>query len=358
MGSPAVVTSNVVTRAAEQLEGIDHERVTAWFVAFIEAAEPPLAFELVAGGRSNLTYRVTDAAGNAWALRRPPVSHVLPTAHDMRREHRIMSSLGPTAVPVPQVKGLCEDLEVNGAPFYVMEFVDGFILRDAETPEKSLEPAARHSTGISVAETLAVLHSVDVDSVGLGDLARREGYIARQLKRWIGQYEQSPIDGLDTSGAVHRAHDLLASRIPEQVGTTIVHGDYRLDNLVIAPDGEVRAVLDWELCTLGDPMADVGLLMVYWNDPGDEEVLAGVNATSVEGFPSRKEMASRYARSSGRDLGDLDFYVAFGYFKLACILQGVAHRYAGGAAAGDRSGVEDFAPMVLRLTDRALELLQ
>ena len=269
-----------------------------------------------------------------------------------------MSALSPTKVPVPQMKGLCLDSEVNGAPFYVMQFVDGFILRDAATVDRSLEVPARHAAGNSVAETLAALHSVDVDEVGLGDLARRDAYIARQLKRWIGQYEQSPVEGVDTSSTVRRAHDLLAARIPEQVGTTIVHGDYRLDNLVIGPDGRVRAVLDWELCTLGDPMADLGLLMVYWNDPGDEEVLAGVNATSVDGFPSREEMASRYAATSGRDLADLDFYMAFGYFKLACILQGVAHRYAGGAAAGDRSGVDGFAPMVLRLADIALEHLE
>jgi aminoglycoside phosphotransferase (APT) family kinase protein len=339
------------------VEGIDARRVTEWFEANVEGTKPPLHFELVAGGRSNLTYRVTDSAGNAWALRRPPVSHVLPTAHDMAREHKVMSSLGPTDVPVPRTVGLCEDLDVNGAPFYVMEFVDGLILRDAQGVEQSLGKPQRHVAGESMADTLAKLHAVDVDAVGLGDFARRDGYIARQLKRWMSQYESSPVEGFDSARVVRAAHDRLAAAIPEQLGVSIVHGDYRLDNVVIGPDGHVRAVLDWEICTLGDPLADVGLLMVYWVEAGERAVIQGVTPTAVAGFPNRAEMRQRYAAASGRDLSSLDFYVAFGYWKLACILQGVYHRYMGGAAAGDRSGIDGFGPTLIELASTALDVL-
>jgi aminoglycoside phosphotransferase (APT) family kinase protein len=341
----------------DPVEGIDVPRVTEWFARFVEGTEPPLDFSLVAGGRSNLTYKVTDSAGSSWALRRPPISHVLPTAHDMAREHKVMSSLGPTDVPVPRTCGLCEDPEVNGAPFYVMEFVDGFILRDAAAVEAALDQAGRRTAGESMAETLATLHSVDVDAVGLGDFAKRDGYAARQLKRWLAQFESSPVEGLETAEPVRAAHERLAAAIPEQKETTIVHGDYRLDNVVIGADGHVRAVLDWEICTLGDPLADVGLLMVYWNEPGERAVIAGVTPTAVPGFPNRSEMKKRYEEASGRDLGALDFWVAFGYWKLACILQGVFHRYAGGAAAGDRSGIEGVGPMVLELANTALEVI-
>ena len=221
---------------------------------------------------------------------------------------------------------------MNGAPFYVMEFVDGFILRDAHSVEQSLSEPQRRTAGESMADTLAKLHAVDVDEVGLGDFARRDGYIVRQLKRWMSQYESSPVEGFDSAGVVHSAHDRLAAAIPEQLGVSIVHGDYRLDNVVIGPDGHVRAVLDWEICTLGDPLADVGLLMVYWTEAGERAVIQGVTPTAVPGFPNRAEMRQRYAAVSGRDLSSLDFYVAFGYWKLACILQGVYHRYMGGAA--------------------------
>ena len=300
---------------------------------------------------------MSDAEGKKWALRRPPVSHVLPTAHDMAREHRIMSSLGPTDVPVPTTVGLCEDPEVNGAPFYVMEFVEGFILRDARTVEQCLGVAERHTASHSVADTLAKLHAVDVDAVGLGDFARRDGYIARQLKRWMSQYESSPVDGFDSAGVVTEAHHRLAGAIPEQIGTSIVHGDYRLDNVVIGPDGQLRAVLDWEICTLGDPLADVGLLMVYWTEPGEDAVIQGVTPTALPGFADRAEMKKLYSEASGRDLSSLDFYVAFGYWKLACILQGVYHRYMGGAAAGDRSGIDAFGPTLIELAKTAIEVL-
>ncbi len=339
------------------MEGIDQDRVGAWFTEQVDPLTPPLHYDLIAGGRSNLTYRVTDSGGRTWALRRPPLSHVLPTAHDMTREHRVITALGPTDVPVPATVALCTDPAVNGAPFYVMEFVEGHILRDAASAETVGEEVRRRA-GLSLADTLAALHAVDVDAVGLGDFAKRDGYIERQLRRWYEQFRNSEVEGVDTASLVTEVHDRLAAAVPDQVGTAIVHGDFRLDNTVIGDDGRVRAVLDWEICTLGDPLADVGLLMVYWTEPGDVAALLGVTPTTMPGFISRAEVRARYAEASGRDLSDLDFYVAFGYWKLACILQGVYARYVGGAAAGDRSSVDGFAHSVIELSEAARTTLE
>jgi aminoglycoside phosphotransferase (APT) family kinase protein len=335
-------------------EGIDREGVTAWMSSTIADAEAPFTFELIAGGRSNLTYRVTDRTGKSFALRRPPVSHVLPTAHDMKREHTVISALGPTGVPVPRTFGLCTDETVNGAPFYVMSFVEGRIVRD-ERAAGELSEASRARAGDSLIDTLAQLHSVDVDAIGLGDFARRDSYIARQLKRWHGQFTQSTLDGQPGPAVVDRVHELLAARIPEQQGVAIVHGDYRLDNTVLDDAGSVQAILDWEICTLGDPLADLGLLLVYWAEPEDgDHALLGVAPTTLPGFARRSDLLARYAAVSGRDVSQVAYYRAFGFWKLACILQGVHVRYASGAAAGDRSGVDQFAAHVGTLGERAL----
>jgi aminoglycoside phosphotransferase (APT) family kinase protein len=197
------------------------------------------------------------------------------------------------------------------------------------------------------------LHAVDVEAVGLGDLGRHDGYIERQLRRWYGQFVQSAALQDRSVPVIDDLHDFFSSRVPPQQGTAIVHGDYRLDNTMMAADGTVAAVLDWEICTLGDPLADIGLLMVYWAEPGDADVLLGVAPTASKGFPRRAELRERYERESGRDLSALDFYIAFGYWKLACILEGVFARYAGGAMGGDRSGVEGFAHQVEALGEAA-----
>ena len=334
--------------------GIDVAGVTAWFGEHVPAAVPPLQFDLVAGGRSNLTFSVTDANGAKWVLRRPPVSHVLATAHDMGREHRLIAALGPTPVPVPKAIGLCTDEAVNGAPFYVMDFVEGTVVRDAPTAEKKFTPAQRRRIGESIVETLAEIHSVDLEQVGLADLARHEGYIERQLKRWYSQFQASTAETGRTVAAVDEMHDFLSARIPEQGPATIVHGDYRLDNCMIGDDGNVAAVLDWEICTLGDPMADMGLLMVYWTEAGDMGGGAlGISPTAADGFPTRAELRALYAERSGRNVDELDFYVAFGYWKLACILEGVYTRYAAGAGGGDKGGFEGFAQQVGNLAEQA-----
>ena len=337
----------------QSIEGIDVDNVTSWFEANVEGVKPPLTFELIAGGRSNLTYKVTDSKNDDYVLRRPPTSHVLPTAHDMGREFRIISALQDTPVPVAPSLGFCDDESVNQRPFYVMGYVEGHILRDAATAEKVLDEHGRKHAGEQLADVLADIHAVDVDAVGLGDLGRREGYIARQLKRWYGQFQQSQKDTDRQVPLVDEMHDFLSDRIPEQGPAAIVHGDYRLDNTMLADDGSVAAVLDWEICTLGDPLADVGLLMVYWAEAGDDNVLLGLAPTAVKGFPTRADLKKRYAERSGRNIDEIDFYVAFGYWKLACILEGVYARYAGGAMGGDRSGFEGFAAQVDRLAEAA-----
>ena len=317
------------------VEGIDGAGVTAWFAEHVPDAVGPLTFRLIAGGHSNLTYSVTDAADRRWVLRRPPLGQVLATAHDMGREHTIITALGPTDVPVPPTLGLCTDDAVNGAPFYVMGFVDGRVIRSHADAE-SLGPDERRRAGESLVDVMAAIHAVDVDAVGLGDLGKKGDYIARQLKRWYSQFQAS--DGQVPGGlglpAVHDVHDRLAANTPPQQGAAIVHGDYRLDNCMLGPDGSIMAVLDWEICTLGDPLADVGLLWVYWSDPDEGAVLPQASPTALDGFPRKAELIERYARASGRDTSDLGFYVAFGYWKLTCIIAGVYARYAGGAMGG------------------------
>jgi aminoglycoside phosphotransferase (APT) family kinase protein len=331
-------------------DGIDPASLQDWFSEHVAAAEPPLSFERIAGGHSNLTYRVRDPAGHSWALRRPPLGKRLGSAHDMGREHKVVSALGPTGVPVAPVIGLCEDESVNGAPFYVMEFVEGPVLRGLAEAEAFPDHADRQAIGERVADTLVAIHAVDPDAAGLGDLGRKEDYVARQLRRWQGQWEQSKTRELV---AIDRVHEALSARIPEQGPATIVHGDYRLDNMILTPAGEVAAVVDWELCTLGDPRADVGLLMAYWPERGEQTIALGQPANLAPGFPTREELAGRYAERSGRDLSQLDFFVALGYWKLAIILEGVYARYAAGGYGKVDPGIEHFARLVERLAEAA-----
>lgn len=333
-----------------ELPGIDAARLVPWLHAHVEPLTGQLSFELIAGGRSNLTYRITDEAGRVVVLRRPPVSDVLATAHDMGREHRVMSALAPTAVPVPQMFVFCEDANVTGAPFYVMEFVDGHIVRDRRDAER-VSVEGRAAVGRRMIEVLSALHALEPADVGLGDLGRPDGYLERQLRRWSKQLEQSKTRELRVVEDVHRR---LAAAIPAQSETRIVHGDFRLDNLVAGADGEVRAVLDWELCTLGDPLADLGLLMVYWAEPGDALTALGEAPTLADGFSSRAELRQKYETATGRDLSQLGFYVAFGYWKLACILEGVLSRWQHGAMGEElRAAADSFVTRVEELGEAA-----
>lgn len=337
---------------SEAPQGIDRQGVEAWFRDNVPSARLPLSFERISGGHSNLTYGVSDAAGARWALRRPPLGKRLGSAHDMGREHKVVSALAGTPVPVAPVAGICEDESVNEAPFYVMEFVEGPILRGLAEADVFPDEDDRRAIGERVVDTLVAIHEVDPDAVGLGDLGRKEDYVARQLRRWHGQWEKSKTRELPAIDAVH---ERLAARIPEQGPATIVHGDYRLDNMILTPGGEVAAVVDWELCTLGDPLADIGLLMVYWPEAGEEGISLGLPATMAPGFPKREELKARYAERSGRDLSQLDFFVALGYWKLAIILEGVYARYAAGQYGKVDPGIEEFARIVERLAAAAAE---
>jgi aminoglycoside phosphotransferase (APT) family kinase protein len=333
-------------------EGIDAGGVTAWFEGNAPGVAPPFRFSLIAGGRSNFTYTVTDAAGARFVLRRPPLGPLLPSAHDMGREHRIMTALGPSPVPVPPVVGLCTDEAVTGAPFYVMRFVDGLILRDPEAVAPVAEPI-RVAASEALVDVLGALHDVDPDAVGLGELGRRDGYVERTLRRWRGQWEKSKSREIPL---IEDLADRLAADIPAAGPARIVHGDFRLDNTIVSPDdGSVLAVLDWELCTLGDPLADVGMLVVYWTEPGDEMSALSWAPTVAPGFPGRKEVIARYAAASGRDLSELDYYVALGYWKIAVILEGVYVRYASGAYGATDDSWRTFESTIPLLAEAADE---
>jgi aminoglycoside phosphotransferase (APT) family kinase protein len=317
----------------DEVRGIDSERVSDWFRDHIDGAKPPLEFSIIVGGHSNITYRVRDAAGEMYVLRRPPLGAVLATAHDMAREHKIISGVGRTDVPVPRALGLCSDESVNGAPFYVMNFVEGVVLENAKNVEANFPLEVRGDISRRVIEVLARLHAIEPDDVGLGDLGRREAYLARQLKRWWSQWGKSKTRELQQMEDVYQA---LQAKIPEQIGSSIVHGDYRLGNMLTSADGRIAAVLDWELCTLGDPMADVGYLMNNWEEPGEAAVTARSVAlpSGAPGFATRQQMLDHYSELTGRDVSGVDYYRAFQYWRLAAIVEGVLARYLKGVMGG------------------------
>ena len=333
------------------VEGIDVPRVTDWLVENVEGAVAPFRFELIAGGRSNLTFKVTGDDGTRFVLRRPPLGHVLATAHDMAREHRVISAVGTTSVPVPRTLGLCTDETVNGMPFYVMSYVDGVVLDGVDKAEL-LPIELRKQTSFHLVDVLADLHAIDVDAVGLGDFAKREGYIARQVKRWSTQWESSKTRELP---AIDEVAAVLRERMPEQHGVSIAHGDFRFGNcLTDLGSGRIAAVLDWELCTLGDPLADVGYLGVSWFN-GDHSLARSNDPTSAPGFPLYDEVLERYATQTGRDLSEIDYYVAFSCWRLAVISEGVYARYLHGAMGKQDVDITTFKIGVDGLAERALD---
>ena len=303
------------------IEGIDTEAMTEWLAERVEV-EQPLTYERVGLGQSNLTYLATDARGRRLVLRRPPMGEILASAHDVAREHRILSALQDTQVPLPVVHGLCEDPAVADRPVLVVSFVDGLVLDDRADAER-LSPAARHAVGLSLTETLARIHAVDLEEVGLDDLASRKPYAARQLRRWAGQWELSRTREL---GELDRLTTRLHGLEPAPGEVALVHGDSHLRNIIIDPDdAQVRAILDWELATLGDPLADLGTLLAYWPQEGDLPTMR-FDASTVPGFATRTELVEHYAEVSGRDVSDLPFWHSLGLWKLAIILEGVRRR--------------------------------
>ena len=319
---------------------VPHQAVGAYLAAQLgDEGWRDCSLELVAGGRSNLTFFVSSAAGDV-VLRRPPLSNRLPTAHDMGREHRVMTALGDTPVPVPQTLALCTDDDVIGAPFYVMSRVPGYIVRDEMPNGYAESPDQRRAIGHGLVDVLADLHSVDPAAVGLGDYGRPDGYLTRQIRRWTTQWEATRQPDEPGGADLDRLATRLSEALPASPTGPVVHGDYRMDNVLLDPTtpGTVAAVLDWELSTLGDPLADVGLFFVYWQDPTDDETRVASHlvpsVTRLPGFPHRRELLERYAARTGRDLSALPWYVGFACFKLAVVLSGVAARGRAGAMIG------------------------
>ncbi|MGF1595315.1 MAG: phosphotransferase family protein [Acidimicrobiales bacterium] len=338
--------------------GIEPGPVSAWLDENIDGAVGPYRFELITGGHSNLTYRVDDADGVSYVLRRPPLGHVLATAHDMAREHRIIAGVGRTTVPVPRALGLCEDTDVNGSPFYVMSYVDGVVLHDAEITDAEMpDHAHRAELSGSVVRVLAELHLADPDAIGLGDLGRKEAYLDRQLKRWRGQWEKSKTRELP---AMEEAYRLLLDAKPEQRYTGIVHGDYRLGNMLIDPHrADVVAVLDWELCTQGDVLADVGYVLNNWVQPGEESPRGATAApTQHGGFFTREELVEAYSALTGFEVTNADYYRAFQGWRLAAIVEGVLNRYLQGVMADDTVDTDSYREQVERMATESLALLR
>ncbi|WFF03642.1 phosphotransferase family protein [Micromonospora sp. WMMD964] len=349
MSDPAVDASRPEAVPASPA-GLALDRLGAYLAQHRpELAAGSLRAELIAGGKSNLTY-LLHLGDHEVVLRRPPLGHVLATAHDMAREFRVISALAPTGVPVPGALLLCTDPEVIGAPFYLMERMPGEVFRTRAQTDP-LGDERRRALAMAMMDTLAALHGVEPSSVGLGDFGRPEGYLARQVRRWAGQLDRSrsrPLPGID------ELRDLLAATTPEGANSgRIVHGDYRLDNLLASADPvTVHAVLDWEMATLGDPLADLGLLLTYWDVLGGSETSAGNPVADGlgprAGFPTGGELIDRYAGRSDVDVGPLHWHVALGCFKLAVICEGIHYRHTLGQTLGegfDRIG-EMVAPLV------------
>jgi len=308
--------------------------------------------ELISGGKSNLTFLLRCAAGDL-ILRRPPAGELLPSAHDMAREARVQSALADTDVPVARVV-LTDDGPLIGIPCYVMERAAGHVIRDALPDGYAETSPDRQALAFALADTLTALHAVDPDAIGLSDYGRPAGFLERQLRRWTAQWEASRTAEVPEVDALGRR---LAARIPRPQRSALLHGDYRIDNCVFAPTdaGRITAVLDWELSTLGDPLADLGQLLLFWREDGEPPVSSVTpDVTHLPGFPSRKDMTARYADRSGLDLDELDFYVAFAHFKFAVVIQGVSARSRAGAMGGQNFG--DLDDEVRALARAGLDL--
>jgi aminoglycoside phosphotransferase (APT) family kinase protein len=338
-------------RASEQPPGLDLSRLRPWLIATVPGVSGELSAKLIAGGKSNLTYEISDGTG-AWILRRPPLGHVLATAHDMAREYRVMSALRGTGVPVPETYALCDDDSVLGAPFYVMELVAGRPYRFAA----ELASLGRHRTRAisqSLVDTLAALHAVDPQQVGLGDFGRPEGFLARQVGRWRKQLDASHTRDLPAAGELFTR---LSTRAPAGSTPGIVHGDFRLDNVLVDGQDRMAAVIDWEMATLGDPLTDLALMLVYGRLGQAGPAVAISDVMSAPGFLDESEVVERYAAGSARDLNDFGFYLALASYKLAGILEGIHYRYVHGQTVGE--GFAHIGSLVEPLLDEGLTALK
>jgi aminoglycoside phosphotransferase (APT) family kinase protein len=344
--------------------GLPLAPMTEWLrehVPAFDAAAPPAA-QLLAGGRSNLTYLVTDAAGHRWAVRRPPLGHIMPSAHDLRREFTVLHAVEQAGYPVPRPWAICEDESVIGTRFLVMEFVDGLVIADSEAAENVTIEQADSTCQVLVAG-LARLHALDADSIGLADFGRPSGYLSRQVRRWGEQWELSKTRELAGITMMASWLNTNLALLPAEPPWSIVHGDYRLDNAILDPScSTLRAVLDWEMSTLGDPIADLAVALVYWTQADDHlrrSVPVAQNVTSGPGFWTREQIVERYATLTGRDLAHLGFCLVLACYKLAVIMESLHFRSRSGQQRGtavergeDMGGaVEALAQLGERLLD-------
>jgi aminoglycoside phosphotransferase (APT) family kinase protein len=342
-------------------EGYDVPRVEAWIAANVRDLNPPLTWTRLLGGHSNLTYRIDDAEGASAVIRRPPQGVLLPKAHDMGREWALISALGATPVPVPRALGFCEDPAVTGAWFYVMGLIDGRPLYSAADTRALVAEDRRVTLAHSFIDVLGDLHGVDPDAVGLGELGKRDSYVGRQLKTWYRSWTASAGPARYDDPRAHELQAYLLAHLPEQEPARVVHGDYGLHNCLVGPDCTIAAVVDWEISTLGDPLADLAYALNIWPDPIDELRPAPEAATSPPGFPARSALAARYAERTGRDLSKLDYYVGFNRWKSAAIVHGVYARYVEGKKSTDGIDLEEMRERIgrsLALAEQAIGRLR
>lgn len=341
-----------------EIAGINAANVSRFFRERIAGGDVELEFSLISGGRSNLTYTVRGG-GRTWVLRRPPLGHVLPTAHDMAREYRVLSALADTDVPVARPLALCEDAAVNDMPFYVMEYVSGVVPAPALPPGLADNEPERRRMSLAMIETLVRLHALDYRALGLEGFGHPDGYLERQVRRWAQQWERSktgPLPEIDVLAARLRA------ALPQSPPPTIVHGDFRLGNLAFDPRdaGRIVAVFDWEMATLGDPLADLGYTLIYWADPDDRTGAASVGSvsafTTLPGFLRRADLIDVYARASGRDVTAVAFYQVLALYKLAIISEGIYARYLQGKTLGE--GFEGMTRPSGALAQRAMAIAE
>ena len=339
-------------------EGYDVEAVEAWIASNVKGLTPPLTWTRLQGGHSNLTYRIDDSEGRAAVIRRPPQGELLPKAHDMSREWALISALGPTPVPVAPAMAFCESPEVTGAWFYVMGLIDGQPLYSAQESEGRIPQDERQTLAWSFIDVLADLHTLDPDKIGLSDLGKKEDYVGRQLRTWFRSWTSSINDAEYDDPRAHEFRDYLSGNIPDQGPAKVVHGDYGLHNCLIGANYKVVAVVDWEISTLGDPLADLGYALNTWAEPGEDREGA---ATALPGFPTRVELAARYEERSGRDLSKLNYYIGFNWWKSACIVHGVYARYCAGKKSTEGVDMGDFRSRIgeaLNASEKALATLR
>jgi aminoglycoside phosphotransferase (APT) family kinase protein len=297
----------------------------------------------LAGGRSNISYKLTDASGSSWVLRRPPLGHIMPSAHDMGREFRVLSGLNSVSFPTPRAQGFCNDETIIGSKFMLMDFVDGRVIESAETA-MTLSDVQASEISQNLVETLANLHRVDPVAAGLDQLGRPQGYLQRQVKRWGEQWQLTKTRELTEIEELHTWLEGAISKLPANLPSAIVHGDYRIDNVILDPkNSEIISVLDWEMSTLGDPISDLAISLVYWSQAGDtlrNQIPVAQEVTSGPGFWTREQVVQHYVSKTGYDISHLDECVALACFKLAVIMESIHHRNLSGQQLGAAAGAQ------------------